>query len=89
MQRVVTRSYFTIVNIDNIIKWVFGTIIGICGAILVALNFEYSKCGYILFTISSMAWMYISIKRKDNALLFTQFVFIVIDTVGLYKWMSI
>ncbi len=33
-----------------------GTLTGIIGALLVALNFDYSKYGYIFFMASATSW---------------------------------
>jgi len=89
MQTATIKNYNLDISSYEIIKWVFGTFMGIFGAILVSLNFEYSKYGYVLFTISSFAWVYISISKKDNALLFMQLVFTVINIIGLYQWILV
>lgn len=63
-----------------------GSITGIIGAILVALNFEFSKFGYIFFIISSITWAIQACKNKDKALLSLNVVFTIINTIGIYRW---
>jgi len=44
-----------------------GTITGILGGLLVALNFNYSKFGYIFFMMSAISWI---IQGYENSFCF-------------------
>ena len=65
--------------------WI-GSITGIIGAILVALNFEFSKFGYFFFLISSVNWAIQAYKNRDNALLSINVAFTLINIIGIYRW---
>ncbi|NYT28361.1 hypothetical protein [Candidatus Thiodubiliella endoseptemdiera] len=70
---------------NNIWGWV-GTITGITGGILVALNFEYSKFGYIFFMISAVSWAVQGLKNDDKSLVLLNTVFICVNALGMYRW---
>ncbi len=64
-----------------------GTITGIAGGILIAINSpEYSKFGFIFFLISAISWLIQGWKSQDLPLVLLNCVFIVIDIIGIYKW---
>lgn len=63
-----------------------GSLTGIIGAILVAMNFEFSKFGYLFFLFSSITWAIQARKNKDNSLIVLNIVFTIINTMGIYKW---
>jgi nicotinamide riboside transporter PnuC len=65
--------------------WI-GSFTGIIGAILVAMNFEFSKFGYIFFIISSITWGIQANKNKDKALLLINVAFTIINSIGIYRW---
>jgi nicotinamide riboside transporter PnuC len=65
--------------------WI-GSFTGIIGAILVAMNFEFSKFGYIFFIISSITWGIQASKNKDKALLLINVAFTIINSIGIYRW---
>ncbi len=68
------------------IRWV-GTIAGICGGVLIALNIAISKYAFLIFLVSSISWLIQGYKNKDNALVLLNIVFIVIDLIGVYRWL--
>jgi subtilisin family serine protease len=72
-------------SMNNVWGWI-GTITGITGAVLVALNFEYSKFGYISFMISAITWTIQGAKNKDKSLVFLNSVFICVNGLGIYRW---
>jgi hypothetical protein len=65
-----------------------GTATGISGGILVALNFEFSKFGYILFMVSAISWVIQGLKNQDNSLVLLNTVFVCVNMLGLYHWFS-
>ena len=68
------------------IKWV-GSITGIIGALMLALNNDYSMYGYIFFIISSLALTYEFYRDKITSMLLQQFIFLTINLLGAYKWL--
>ncbi len=64
-----------------------GTVTGITGGILIAINMlEYSKFGFIFFLISATSWLIQGWKNQDFPLVLLNCVFIIIDIIGIYKW---
>ncbi|CAC9596514.1 hypothetical protein [uncultured Gammaproteobacteria bacterium] len=65
-----------------------GTVTGITGALMVALNFEYSRYGYIFFMISAISWIIQGAKNNDKSLVLLNTVFVCINALGMYHWFS-
>lgn len=65
-----------------------GMICGILGGLLVALNIAQTVgfIGYVLFTVSSIAWIIYANKTKQLELLTLNTVFLVINLVGVVRW---
>ena len=74
-------------SMNNIWGWI-GTITGIAGGVLVALNFEFSKFGYMFFMVSAISWIIQGVKNNDNSLVLLNAVFVCVNTLGLYRWFS-
>ena len=70
------------------IKWL-GSITGIIGALMLALNNDYSAYGYIFFTISSFILTYEFLKDKIASMVWMQLIFLSINLLGVYKWLII
>ncbi|MBT3348092.1 MAG: hypothetical protein HOE55_00915 [Thiotrichales bacterium] len=64
-----------------------GAITGVMGAILLAANVSYSGYGFVLFFISSMFLSTFAVIQKLRYLLIMQVVFMVINLVGIYRWL--
>ncbi len=67
------------------LEW-FGSITGILGAILLAVNIKSSPWAYVLFLMSNIAlafWAYLS---HYNGMLMMQSVLAVISLTGVYRW---
>lgn len=74
-------------HFDTYLKWIFGTLFGVIGAMLVAFNFEdISKYGFLLFLVSAITFGYFAYKQDDKPLLFIQVVFILANFIGIYRW---
>ena len=63
-----------------------GTITGIIGGLFVALNFEYSKFGYLFFMVSASSWIIQGAKNNDRSLVLLNGVFVLVNTLGIYRW---
>ncbi|SFV77715.1 hypothetical protein MNB_SUP05-10-566 [hydrothermal vent metagenome] len=53
---------------------------------MVALNFNYSKFGYIFFMVSAISWIIQGSKNNDNSLVLLNVVFVFVNTLGIYHW---
>ena len=68
------------------LKW-FGTILGVAGALMVALKLPISGWGFVLFLLSSVAWSVAAYRMNERSLLFLQLTFSVINILGIYRWL--
>lgn len=68
-------------------KWV-GTLAGVAGAGLIALNIGYVGHGFILFLISSVLWTAVATMQRDASLFVLQGTFVVVDMVGIARWIG-
>ena len=66
----------------KILSWI-GTVASILGAYLVALQFIL--VGYIAFSVGSLTWFFVGVKRKDSALIVMNATFFVANMIGLYN----
>lgn len=68
-------------------KWV-GTMLGVGGALLIALNIGTVVFGFILFLISSLLWSAIAVAQREVSLLVLQGSYAIINVLGIVRWMS-
>jgi len=66
-------------------KWI-GTITGIVGAILIALNIGAVVYGFGLFFISSLLWTIVALIQKERSLMLLQGVYIGLNILGIIRW---
>lgn len=77
-----SKSHFS-----TYLKWIFGTLFGVIGAMLVAFNIvDYSKFGFLLFLVSAVTFGWFAYKQNDKPLLFIQIVFVLTNLIGIYRW---
>ncbi len=69
----------------DLLRWA-GTVTGVAGAILIALNIPSSRYSFVLLLISALLYSYTSWKGRDYPLLSLQFTFVVIDLIGIWRW---
>ncbi len=70
------------------VKWV-GTTTGVLGALILALNIPLSGWGWTLFLISSLSWTFAGVVMKDMSLAVLQFAFVVVDIIGVWRWLIV
>jgi len=63
-----------------------GTVTGITGALLVALNMNMFVLGYTLFLTSSITWVSYAFMTKQTNLLILNLTFGIINLIGLYNF---
>ncbi|MEO1916905.1 hypothetical protein [Candidatus Thioglobus sp.] len=70
---------------NNVWGWL-GTITGITGALLVALNIDEVFTGYLFFMASAISWAIQGTKNNDKSLVLLNAVFVCVNALGLYNW---
>jgi nicotinamide riboside transporter PnuC len=58
----------------------------VVGSLLLASNSDYSKIGYIFFTVSSIAGIFVSYKFGVKSMMWTQIYFTLINLYGIMNW---
>jgi hypothetical protein len=70
---------------NNAWGWL-GTITGITGDLLVALNIDEVFTGYLFFMASAISWVIQGTKNNDKSLVLLNAVFVCVNALGLYNW---
>ncbi len=70
------------------VQW-FATITGITAAIIVSLNSGRKLTGYgfIVFTASSLAWVWFDWQAEETPLAVQNVVLTIINIIGIYRWL--
>lgn len=68
------------------VKW-FGTLTGLAGAAILALNIPISGWGWVLFALSSVSWTAAGLAMRDWSLALLQGGFLIVDLVGIWRWL--
>ena len=68
------------------VKW-FGTVTGLVGAAILALNIPISGWGWVLFALSSVSWTTAGLTMRDWSLALLQGGFLIVDLVGVWRWL--
>lgn len=68
------------------LKWV-ASLIGFVGAGTIALNIPESKYAFLIFSFSSILWIYAGHIMKEYSIVFLNIGFLMVDCVGIYRWM--
>lgn len=63
-------------------SWI-GTLSSVLGSFTVALKFFLM--GYALFVVGSVAWLYVGVVRRDNALIALNGAFLLANLIGVYN----
>ena len=70
------------------LKWV-GTLPAIGAALLIAMNLSVSGYGYLALPFSGFCWIIVAWSARDASLLLLNVMFLVIDAIGIYRWLLI
>jgi len=68
------------------LKW-FGTLTGVAGAMILALNIPISGWGWVLFALSALAWTIAGLAQRETSLVVLQGAFLVVDLIGVWRWL--
>ena len=71
---------------EKSIEWA-GSLLGLIGAGLLALNNTYSGYGFVAFLVSNVCWIAWGIKRKAFGLLTMQAGFTLTSIFGITNWL--
>ena len=71
-----------------LLKWA-GTLTGIAGALILALNLPFSGWGWVLFATSALAWTIAGLVMREPSLVLLQGGFLVVDMLGIYRWLVV
>ncbi len=71
-------------NLPLIFEW-SGAILGLLGALLLALNIRVSRYGWILFLAANIAMIAFALQIQARGLLLQQIGFVITSTLGLYR----
>ena len=71
-----------------ILKWL-GTVAGIAGAILIALNVGGTivGIGFVFFAVSATAWVVAGWRMREPSLVAMHGVFLAINLLGIWRWL--
>lgn len=65
-----------------------GSATGIAGALLLAWRGRYAAWAWVLWVVSSAAWMLFAVNIGSTGLLAQQAVFGAINLIGIYRWFA-
>ncbi|MBF0188272.1 MAG: hypothetical protein HQL50_10155 [Magnetococcales bacterium] len=68
------------------LKWT-GTVTGIIGATLIALNISISGYGFLFYGISCLTWGVAGWWMREWSLVVLQGVFLIINVIGIWRWL--
>jgi len=71
---------------ESFLEWA-GSLLGISGALLLALNLRISGWGWALFLVSNFCWIAFALERELMGLLSMQLVFMATSLIGCWKWL--
>ena len=71
----------------RIVKWL-GTVFGVTGALIIAMNLGVVGYGFVLFLGSSLLWGTAGWLQRDGSLVVLQGTFTVINVIGIYRWIG-
>jgi hypothetical protein len=66
-------------------KWI-GTVAGVVGAAMIALNWGVNLYGYMVFLVSSLLWLAVSLHQRERSLAVLQLAYTIINLIGLYRY---
>ncbi|WP_245538816.1 hypothetical protein [Thiobacillus denitrificans] len=78
--------FFSGVSQVRIVEW-FGSLTGLLGAGLLALNADFSGWGFAAFLVSNFAWIAFGVMSKSWGLVTMQVGFTATSILGMYRWL--
>ncbi|CAA6821146.1 MAG: Unknown protein [uncultured Thiotrichaceae bacterium] len=75
-------------TLNLFLEWI-GTVMAVSAAILLAINIPISGWAYVFYLVSSVLLMWWGFRRKAYGIAMQNVVFIVINIIGIYRWLII
>lgn len=69
------------------VEW-FGSLTGLIGAAILALNTSFSGWGFAAFLASNFAWIAFGLANRSWGLVTMQVGFTATSILGMYRWLS-
>ena len=63
-----------------------GAISGLTSSILIAVNLNLEVFGFYLYMVSSVAWIYVGVKKNMRELVWMSVGYFTIAAVGILQW---
>lgn len=73
------------VKVTDLVEW-GGTVFGMAGAALLAVNCRSSRFGWLLFWISNVFWIAFGLMFGHKGFTLQQLFFVVTSSIGVYRW---
>lgn len=72
------------------IEWI-AMITGVTAALIVSAKLGARKTGigFIIFTVSSISWVYVALSLEEWPLFFLKFVLTGVNLFGIYRWLIV
>lgn len=70
------------------VEWI-ACFTGLAGALLLALNNQFSRWGFVCFLASNIFWIAFSVANGTHGLLVSQLGFTVTSLIGIFRWFPI
>lgn len=70
------------------VEW-SGALLGVGAALLLALNIAISAWAYVLYLCSSILLLIWAIFKKAYGIAFQNLIFILINLIGIYRWLIV
>lgn len=71
---------------QKLIEWT-GSVMGLIGAFLLALNTQISGWGFVAFLVSNLFWIVFALRQKAWGLLTMQAGFTASSVLGIVRWL--
>jgi hypothetical protein len=65
----------------------FGSVTGLLGSLILALNTSFSGWGFVAFLLSNAAWLTYGIKTRTWSMVAMQIGFTATSTLGVWRWL--
>lgn len=68
-------------------KWL-ASVLGITGGIMISANItDITKYSFVPFSLSSVIWLFVSCKMKENSMIALNATFVLINMGCMYRWL--
>ena len=72
-------------EVSTVLEWI-GALLGVIGALLLALNMRFSQWGWVAFLVSNIFLITYTVLTGQWGLLTMQLIFTGTSVLGIYRW---